>query len=142
MGPQASFKALGLVFLPSFFAFVFLDIIWITFVGKDVYAGLKPILKESPDAVAALLSWLCIVLGAYVFVLPRTGGGRPAWQVIAQGALFGLLLYGTVDLTNCALVTAWSWTVTLVDMAWGSLACSVLALTQRTLCTCFPSLGL
>ena len=49
---------------------------------------------------------------------------------------------GTVDLTNCALVTTWSWTVTLVDMAWGSLACSVLALTQRTLCTCFPSLGL
>ena len=61
-----------------------LDIIWIAFVGKDVYAGLKPILKESPDPVAALLSWLCIVLGAYVFVLPRTGGGKPAWQVIAQ----------------------------------------------------------
>jgi uncharacterized membrane protein len=30
----------------------------------------------------------------------------------------GLLLYGTVDLTNCALLQGWSWTVALVDMAW------------------------
>ena len=59
-----------------------------------------------------------------------------------QGALFGFLLYGTVDLTNCALVEHWSWTVTGVDMVWGSIASSVLALTQRTLASCFPSLGL
>lgn len=58
--------------------------IWITFIGKDVYAGLKPILRESPDVTAALLSWLCIVLGAYVFVLPRTGAAKPAWHVIGQ----------------------------------------------------------
>lgn len=67
---------------------------------------------------------------------------HPQFVCVSQGALFGLLLYGTVDLTNCALLTSWSWTVTLVDMTWGSLACSVLALTQRTLCSCFPSLGL
>jgi hypothetical protein len=29
-----------------------------------------------------------------------------------QGALFGFLLYGTVDLTNCALIQNWSWRVT------------------------------
>jgi uncharacterized membrane protein len=59
-----------------------------------------------------------------------------------QGALFGLLLYGTVDLTNCALLTAWGWNVALVDMAWGTLACAVLSLTQRSLASYFPSLGL
>ncbi|KIY98322.1 hypothetical protein MNEG_9641 [Monoraphidium neglectum] len=138
----ASLKALGLVFLPSFVAFVILDVIWITYVAKDVYAGLKPILKEDPDPVAAVLSWIAIVMGAYVFVLPRTGGGRTAWHVVGQGALFGLLLYGTVDLTNCALLTAWGWNVALVDMAWGTLACAVLSLTQRSLASYFPSLGL
>lgn len=59
-----------------------------------------------------------------------------------QGALFGFLLYGTVDLTNCALLLNWGWRVALIDMAWGSLACSVLALTQRSLCSAMPALGI
>lgn len=138
----ASIKALGLVLLPSLIAFVVLDLLWITVVAKDLYAGLKPILKDSPDVVAAQLSWLCIVLANYVFVLPRTGGGTPAWKTIGQGVTFGVLLYGTVDLTNCALVKEWTWLVTLVDMLWGALACSVLAIIQRTLCDLFPSLGM
>jgi uncharacterized membrane protein len=111
-------------------------------VAKGLYAGLKPILRPDPDAVAALLSWLCIVAGNYVFVLPRTGSGAPAWHVISQGALFGLLLYGTVDLTNCALLSGWDWPVAGVDMAWGAIASSVLALTQRTLASLSPSAGL
>jgi uncharacterized membrane protein len=45
----------------------------------------------------------------------------------------GLLLYGTVDLTNCALLTSWSWTVALIDMAWGTTACAVLAMVQSRL---------
>ena len=59
-----------------------------------------------------------------------------------QGALFGLLLYGTVDLTNCALVQTWGWAITCVDMVWGAVASSVLALTQRTLAALVPSAGL
>ncbi|GBF87330.1 membrane protein [Raphidocelis subcapitata] len=142
LGPLASFRALALVFLPSLVAFVALDFVWIKFVGAGVYSGLAPILKPQPDAGAALASWVCIVAGAYCFVLPKTGGGKPAWAVIGQGAMFGFLLYGTVDLTNCALLLNWGWRVALTDMAWGSIACSVLALTQRSLCSAFPSLGI
>lgn len=50
-----------------------------------------------------------------------------------QGALYGLILYGTVDLTNCALLTHWGWTVALVDMAWGCLANATLAVIQNRL---------
>lgn len=45
----------------------------------------------------------------------------------------GFLLYGTVDLTNCALLQGWDWLLTLVDMCWGSLASAVLALVQHRL---------
>jgi uncharacterized membrane protein len=45
----------------------------------------------------------------------------------------GLLLYGTVDLTNCALIDSWSWLISLVDMAWGTTACAVTALLQVSL---------
>jgi hypothetical protein len=76
--------------VPSFLAFVALDLFWIAVVAKDLYAGLKPVLKPDPDAAAALLSWICIVLGNYVFVLPRTGGGKPAWHVIGQVGFVGV----------------------------------------------------
>jgi uncharacterized membrane protein len=52
-----------------------------------------------------------------------------------QGAVLGVLLYGTVDLTNAALLKGWSWAVALVDMAWGTLACATLALMQNRLHT-------
>lgn len=58
-----------------------------------------------------------------------------------QGGLMGLLLYGTVDLTNCALLTGWSWTVALVDMAWGTTACAVLAVVQNKLHTWLAAPG-
>lgn len=74
--------ALGAVFLPSFLMFVAADLFWIGVVAGDLYAPLKPVLREKPDAVAALLSWLCIVLGNYAFVLPRTGGGRGSASVV------------------------------------------------------------
>lgn len=53
--------------------------------------------------------------------------------LLLQGAIMGVLLYGTVDLTNCALVSNWSWMISLVDMAWGTTACAVTALVQFNL---------
>lgn len=32
----------------------------------------------------------------------------------------GVLLYGTVDFTNCALITNWDWLISCVDVAWGT----------------------
>jgi uncharacterized membrane protein len=50
-----------------------------------------------------------------------------------QGALFGLVLYGTCDLTNAALLRGWTRGLAALDMAWGSLASAVLALAQHRL---------
>ena len=36
-----------------------------------------------------------------------------------MGALFGLVAYGTYDLTNLATVKEWPLIVSLVDMGWG-----------------------
>jgi uncharacterized membrane protein len=45
-----------------------------------------------------------------------------SWRKAALlGALFGLVAYGTYDLSNLATLKGWSIEVTLVDMVWGSL---------------------
>jgi uncharacterized membrane protein len=38
------------------------------------------------------------------------------------GALFGLFAYATYDLTNMATLTNWPLGMSLMDMAWGSVA--------------------
>ncbi len=55
----------------------------------------------------------------YFAVLPalREGGGWP--RLLFSAAVFGLMTYGTYDLTNWATVRDWPAVVVLVDMAWG-----------------------
>jgi uncharacterized membrane protein len=38
---------------------------------------------------------------------------------VFKSALYGLLTYGTYDLTNLALIKDWPLSVTIVDMIWG-----------------------
>ena len=46
--------------------------------------------------------------------------GRYHLAALWMGALFGLVTYGTYDLTNAATLKGWSLTVTIVDMLWGA----------------------
>ena len=44
-----------------------------------------------------------------------------------MGALFGLFAYGTYDLTNQATLRNWTTTLTIADMAWGTLVSGIAA---------------
>jgi uncharacterized membrane protein len=46
---------------------------------------------------------------------------------MVSGALLGLVAYGTYDLTNQATLKTWSTTITLADMAWGSVLTALAA---------------
>ena len=49
---------------------------------------------------------------------PALAGGT--WRgALISGALFGLVAYGTYDLSNLATLKGWSTTVAVVDMLWG-----------------------
>ena len=49
----------------------------------------------------------------------------------ACGALFGLVVYGVYDFTNYATLRHWPFALTLVDVAWGTLASAVAATAAR-----------
>lgn len=129
-------KPLAIVFAVSLAAFVVLDGLWIGLVAKGFYAshlGPAGVLRPVADPLAAALSWACIVAANALFVLPSTLQSRSAVNALRQGALLGVLLYGTVDFTNAALIRGWGWPVALVDVAWGTTACAVTALVQHRL---------
>jgi uncharacterized membrane protein len=73
----------------------------------------------------ATLSYLLMVLGLVVFVLPyATSVGRS----LLYGALFGIVVYGVYNFTIAAVLNNWAGNVILVDLTWGAVVYSTSAL--------------
>jgi uncharacterized membrane protein len=115
-------------FAAATLVFLIVDLLWITFFVREAYdAALGSLMREQPAVVAALLFYLGYIAGILYFaVRPALATQRAATAAIS-GALLGALTYGTYALTNHAIFTAWTWTITLSDIAWGAFLTSVTA---------------
>jgi uncharacterized membrane protein len=85
------------------------------------------LLSTKPVWSAAILFYLLFVAGVLVFVVSPSLHTGSAKKVLVLGALFGLVTYGTYDLTNLALVKEWPWIVTVIDMCWGSMLAAIVS---------------
>ena len=108
--------------------FGLLDALWLRTMVPAVYRPeIGTLLMDGWRPAPALIFYALYMLGIQIFaVVPAIEAGR--WQVAAQwGALFGFFCYMTYDLTNHATMKIWSTKVTLLDIAWGSIATGLAA---------------
>lgn len=118
----ADFRSLA-VLIPLTVA---LDLLWLGVIARGAYRSLLGgFMREAPVWPSAIAVYVLIPLGLSLFVLPRAGGS-PA-TAGAYGALFGLVLYGTYEFTNHALVRGWPFKAVLLDVAWGMVLCAVVS---------------
>ena len=108
---------------------IVLDFLWLQFFAKSFYAKhLGFILAEKFNLIPAVIFYL-MYAAALVFFILRVTNFNSIGSIFLIGAFFGLVAYGTYDLTNQATIKNWPVVVTLVDMAWGSFvtgtACAV-----------------
>lgn len=110
-------------FVLTAICFSALDFVWLGTIAFDFYQSeIGPLLLPSPNWSAGLSFYLMYLIGiCYFAVLPGIAAGS-ALKALVNGALFGLMAYGTYDLTNMATLSGWSWAVVAVDMAWGAFA--------------------
>lgn len=115
-------------FVAALLAMAVVDGAWLGVVARGLYRRqLGYLMAERPNWFAALAFYLIYVLGVTVFaVLPGIDAGS-VWEASWRGAVFGLVAYATYDLTNAATVRGWPGTITLVDMAWGTVLSAVVA---------------
>ena len=99
------------------------DAPWLVLMGPRFYTPrLGHLLSASPQWWAAGAFYLLYALGIVVLVVqPARRAGAALGKTFLLGALFGLVAYGTYDLTNQFTLRDWPLSVTLVDMAWGAL---------------------
>jgi len=102
-------------------AFLAIDAVWLALVARTFYRKyLDWLMAANPNWIAALAFYLLFVVGVLVFVVVPGVEDGSLRMTLLKGALFGLIAYGTYDLTNLATVKNWPLTITAVDMVWGT----------------------
>ena len=116
----------------TFFA---MDFIWLSTAVPRIYqpalgvVGKRApyLLLEKPNVPVAAAFYLLYLVGLIALaVIPGLQAGNVG-AALWRGALFGLVAYATYDLTNLSTLANWPVNVTVIDMIWGTVLNSVVA---------------
>ncbi|HEX3809877.1 MAG TPA: DUF2177 family protein [Rhizomicrobium sp.] len=101
-----------------------LDMVWLSTTAQSIYqaalGGPGGVMSGKFNLTPVVIFYLLYPVGlVYFAVLPALRGG--GWTTaIVNGALFGFFAYMTYDMTNMASLKVWSWRVSAIDVAWGT----------------------
>jgi uncharacterized membrane protein len=108
--------------------FLVLDLVWLTKLGRGFYlAEIGALLLPRPKFAAAAAFYLLYVTGLVVMVIKPAYLSGSVGQAAMQGALLGLVAYGTYDLTNLAVMKGFTLKIALIDLFWGTFLTAVTA---------------
>ncbi len=118
-------SAFSLVNFRNFFialvVFLTIDMVWLLFIAKNLYAKhLGYLMAPKVNFGAALIFYVLFVIALLFFVI-NPALSKESWTyAMFVGAFFGLVTYATYDLTNLATVKDWPLLITGIDLVWGS----------------------
>jgi uncharacterized membrane protein len=113
----------AVLYLATLLVIVPIDFLFLGIIAKGFFTSQVGHLLGEIKLAPAILFYLLYVAGTVIFV---SGGQGATWQsTLLYGALFGLFCYATFELTSMSMLKDWSWTVVVVDIAWGSFVTAV-----------------
>ena len=115
------FTKIIISYLLTTIVFFAIDIVWLGFVAKDLYAKhLSHFMADNVNWTAAIIFYLLYIAGILVFaVYPAVEKNSFSYALI-YGAFFGLVAYATYDLTNLATLKDWPVKIVIIDLIWGT----------------------
>jgi uncharacterized membrane protein len=114
---------LYLLTVPVFFA---IDMLWLGYLARNFYkTQLQHLLSPEVNWPAAFLFYFVYIAGILIFAVRPGLNAQSLGVACLYGALFGFFTYATYDLTNLATLTNWPIKVVVVDIAWGTLLCTL-----------------
>jgi hypothetical protein len=123
MSSEPKFKFTNLLLL--FFLFVVIDIVVISY-NRQMWTDLQSVVgAPNVSLMHGLIAWFLLVLGMYLFILPKinTIGDSIIW-----GSIYALIVYGVFDFTNMAIFpNIYTWEIAGRDILSGMIS-TVLAL--------------
>ncbi len=120
---------LVLAYLATVVVFLVIDAVWLTLVMKPLFvAHVGDLMRESPRLGVAAGFYAAYCGGILYFASWPAAAAGSWWPAVRDGAIFGLLAYGTYEMTNMATLKGWHWRMVITDMAWGTVLTAVSAL--------------
>ena len=123
MSSEPKFKFTNLLLL--FFLFVVIDIVVLSY-NHQMWTDLQSVVgAPNVSLMHGLIAWFLLVLGMYLFILPKinTIGDSIIW-----GSIYALIVYGVFDFTNMAIFpNIYTWEIAGRDILSGMIS-TVLAL--------------
>lgn len=117
------------LFVVGLICMLILDGIWLGFVGINYYkqylGGLILTNDQggiSPRVIPAILVYCFLLIGQIYLVINKSKNPLSAF---GRGMLFGLVVYGTYDFTNLAVLSLWQWQISVIDVLWGTVLCGI-----------------
>jgi uncharacterized membrane protein len=108
------------LYLLTLLGFFAIDMIWLGIIAPSFYRKhIGFLLSSQPNWTPAIIFYLIFVGGLLVFVIRPGIRYRSLKKIVILGVVYGIVTYGTYDLTNLATIENWPILVTVVDMVWG-----------------------
>lgn len=133
---QTSLLKIVLLALATFFLYLILDYVWFAVMQSFYLNEIRSITHLTQTGEwdtrigAAFLVYVFMTLGLGVFVLHHSGSYK---EVALYGALFGFVLYGVTNFTNLTILSAWTPRLALVDIFWGTVMNTIVAVAGKRL---------
>lgn len=109
------------IYLLTLVVFFAVDILWLGYVSKGLYKRyLGHYMAEKVNWTAALIFYGLFIAGLVYFVIQPALDKESLVHAMLAGGFFGLVTYGTYDLTNLATLKDWPLPITVVDLVWGT----------------------
>jgi uncharacterized membrane protein len=97
------------------------DLSWIVLIAEPMYrAALQDLLLPSARIAPAVAFYLMFPAGLLAFAIAPALRLNSARHALIHGGVFGLMTYGTYDLTNFATLRNWTLELTVIDIAYGA----------------------
>ena len=115
-------------YIAGLIAFLVADGIWLGFVALDFYREqLGALLRDPPNMAAAGLFYLAYIAGV-IYLVVRPALAANSLKIAAlNGAVLGVIAFGTYDMTNLATLVGWPVAVVIVDVLWGGFVTAIIA---------------
>jgi len=122
-------KTYLLSYLFTFASFLLIDLLWLGVIAKPIYQKLLGnFLSSQVNWPAAMIFYAFYVVGIFIFAVVPAAEKNSVSQSLITGALFGFFAYMTYELTNYSTMNGWPWQIVVIDIIWGAVLTSIVAL--------------
>lgn len=115
-------------YVAALLVFLVADGIWLGFVALEFYREqLGTMLRDPPNLTAAGLFYLAYIAGVIYMVVRPALAANSLKNAAFNGAVLGVIAFGTYDMTNLATLAGWPLAVVVVDILWGATVTAIMA---------------